>query len=342
MGTPPIHTNSVSSCMWGVNVSGGTGGDTGTGAGAGAGDTCSELSEDDVTQLDSAECFASPGGGLVEISDALSDDDVAQVLRLGACVARVGLADAREDHAPDDPPAEVRAAARVRAAAAMVSESEVEEVWEQNFGRDPGRTHTDERKFDKESIDGELLEGEAPAGEGNRVIFMNSFVRHITPRIYWKVALPHASTPPWTARSHTTQRNAAHHSPLSSHPSQPSPRSPSTSPSFTGLHFLSCERLRIELSGNRQEWRPGCPRRPNLASGVSSCCSTTQEAAPTKPTQTWRGTRTLNLPACVTTTDHFTFTNHRLRSTTGTAQRRWLCLHDGTAAGSNRGRLRGR
>ena len=48
------------------------------------------------------------------------------------------------------------------------------QVWQQRFGEKPTHTHTEERGFG----DGAF---------GNRVIFLNSFVRHITPVLYWKI-----------------------------------------------------------------------------------------------------------------------------------------------------------
>ena len=115
----------------------------------------SELGEDDLALLDSVHHFTSPGGALVEIIDALSEYDVAQIRRLAACVARVGLADGREidawDYKPEwdyDPAVEARAAERVWDAASMISEEEVAQIWDKPFGHDPGRTHTDDRKYE--------------------------------------------------------------------------------------------------------------------------------------------------------------------------------------------------
>lgn len=69
---------------------------------------------------------------------------------------------------------------RLRDAASTISDSEVERIWDRRFGDDASRTHVDDNTHEQD-------EWGASDGQGNRVIFLNSFVRHITPRIYWKL-----------------------------------------------------------------------------------------------------------------------------------------------------------
>ena len=171
---PPIHTRAVASCMGiELEVAEGRGTDAGTnadlGGGSGAecegggvgGATCAaDQSAIDASQLAELSFSSTRGGGLVTIGGyrnadrdpnntiaALSSTDASQLQRLGACVARVGLAETRADEIGPSHRAEVEK--RMAAASATIREAEVESAWDVPFGTEPTRTHTEERKCER-------------------------------------------------------------------------------------------------------------------------------------------------------------------------------------------------
>ena len=170
---PPIHTRAIASCM-GVELGAteGRGLDAGADAGVGGssggscggegvdGATCTDQSAIDASQLAGLTFSSTRGGGLVAIGGyrdadqepnstvaALSSADASQLLRLGACVARVGLAEASSDET--SPSQRAEAERRMAAAAAPIRAAEVGKVWDVRFGTEPTRTHTEERKCER-------------------------------------------------------------------------------------------------------------------------------------------------------------------------------------------------